>query len=865
MNDIDPEKYTPMMQQYLQIKKDYSEYIVFFRLGDFYEMFFQDAHIASKELEIVLTGRDAGQKERVPMCGVPYHSANMYIEKLINKGYKIAICEQTEDANASKKLVKREVVRLITPGTLTEEGTIDDKSNNFIASLSEGRKAYYLAYSDLSTGQNFIVSTPKDMELVMNEVFNLDAKELVVPSDINKTKLKTYTTQHGLVVSFSDQTSIPRTYKNLVSDIYDKETLTAFGRLINYLIDTQKKELLHLQKVEVFEAASYLKIDNHSIRNLELTETVRTQSRRGSLFWLLDECKTAMGSRYLKQTILRPLVDKEHIDNRFSAVEALNNDFISSEELAGFLKSVYDLERIIGRISFGNANGKDLVNLARSLSVVPNVRTIIDSVGNPYLLNQFTHIVDFTDVHALIEEAIVDNPPMTIKEGGIIKDGYSERLDELRDMAKNGKQWLKRFEEKERERTGISKLKIGQNRVFGYYIEVTKGQMDLVKDEFGYERKQTLTNSERYITTELKEKEAMIIGSEEDAIDLEYDLFIGIRNEIKAHITDLQHLARVLSEIDMLRAFSAVSMENDYVKPTINDEKIIDIKDGRHAVVETMLDDERFVANNTLMDNDTQILLITGPNMSGKSTYMRQTALSVIMAQMGCFIPAKEASVPIFDQIFTRIGATDDLSTGKSTFMVEMLEVGYALENATDDSLIILDEIGRGTATYDGMALAQAIIEYVHHKKKAKTLFSTHYHELTYLEDELARLKNVHVIAREEQGTIRFMHKVEAGPTDRSYGIHVAKLANLPKVLTSRAKDILAELEKNHGYNVIKPQTVDLFNYEEALTMEEQEADYEPIVRQLEDIDIESITPLKAMNILADVIQELNNKTKGQK
>ena len=857
MNILEQPSYTPMMQQYLEIKKDYSDYIVFFRLGDFYEMFFQDAIIASKELEIVLTGRDAGTKDRVPMCGVPHHAVNLYLEKLVDKGYKVAIVEQVEDPKAAKGIVKREVVKLVTPGTLTLDGSIDQKDNNYIVAIHEIKNGYILAFSDVTTGENYLEKVPYDINILFNEILNLNVKEVVIPSKLRNKLIKHYLNEYDLTISISDETDLPSYYRSLVNEVYDKELIQAFARLVNYLEKTQKQALMHLQKVMVFESNSYLRIDNNSKKNLELTETFRRQSRTNTLFWLLDKCSTAMGSRYLKQSIQRPLINTEHILKRYSLVESFNNNFITRSDLIEQLKRVYDLERIVGRISFGNCNAKDLVNLKKSLNAVPFIKESLKELNNDFANAINDNMPDLKDFRELIETAIIDNPPLSIKEGGFIKEGYNKTLDEIRNNANNSKTWIENFVETERERTGISKLKVGYNRVFGYYIEVTKGQLDLVKDEFGYVRKQTLSNSERYITNELKEKESLILGANEAMINLEYDLFLELREKSKEQTLKLQELAKTISELDMLIAFSIVSMNNRYIKPEIIEERIIDIIDGRHPVVE-MINEEVFVENSLKMNKKDQILLITGPNMSGKSTYMRQLALTIIMAQMGCFVPAKSAKLPIFDQIFTRIGASDDLSTGKSTFMVEMLEVNYALQNATKNSLILFDEIGRGTATYDGMALAQAIIEYCHHKINCKILFSTHYHELTYLEDDLKSLHNVHVKAKEENGTIVFLHKVVDGPTDRSYGIHVGKLAKLPNIVTNRANDILKELEENHGYNVIKPQTIDLFNYQETLSIQEEVDDkYNSIIEQLKELDILDITPIKAMNILNDVIEEI--------
>ncbi len=858
MNKTNQQAYTPMMQQYLEIKKDYTDFIVFFRLGDFYEMFFTDAIVASKELEIVLTGRDAGQEEKVPMCGVPYHAAALYIERLVEKGFKVAIVEQTEDPALAKGIVRREVIKLITPGTIIEEGAIDEKSNNFIGAIGETKTEYLLAYSDLSTGQNAIVTLPKDLDLLVSEIFNINAKELIVSSKFDRKKLLRYIENYPLTLSLCDNIDLPSYYRNLTSEIYDKDQLEAFARLVNYLISSQKRELMHFQKVQVFESNQYLHIDHNSKRNLELTETLRFGNRKGSLFWLLDHCVTAIGSRFLKQTILRPLIDPIKIEKRFSLIESFNENFIVREDLRTHLKSVYDLERIVGRISFGNANAKDLVNLSRSLKATPFIKADISKLKNSYADDIAMNLDTLTELSDLIERAIVSDPPLSVKEGGIIRQGYHETLDQIKFHASNGHDWLSEFEAKERDRTGIKKLKVGYNRVFGYYIEITKGQLELVDPSFGYERKQTLSNSERYITPELKEKETLILGSEEDAVKLEYELFVEIREIAKSHTSELQRLAKAIAEIDLVLAFAKISSEERFIRPTIIQERILDIQNGRHPVVEKLLDQDRYVENDLYMGEKTNILLITGPNMSGKSTYMRQLALQIIMMQMGCFIPATSAKMPLFDQIFTRIGAADDLSGGKSTFMVEMLEVNYALQNATDHSLILFDEIGRGTATYDGMALAQAIIEYAHQKIKCKLLFSTHYHELTYLEDNLKSLHNVHVMAKEEKGNIVFLHKVSNGPTDRSYGIHVAKLAKMPLALIERAKAILSELEKNHGYNIIKPQELNLFNFIEAVPEVAEETEhYQSIIDQLKAIDINALTPIKAMNILADAIEEL--------
>jgi DNA mismatch repair protein MutS len=859
--DKNVQSFTPMMQQYLEIKKDYMDFIVFFRLGDFYEMFFGDAAVASKELELVLTGRDAGQDERVPMCGVPFHAADVYIDRLVEKGFKVCVVEQLEDPALAKGLVRRDVIRLVTPGTIVGAGTVDEKSNNYIVSVGETKSGFILAYADLSTGQNCLVTTPRDADLMFGEILALQAREIVVGPKFPIRTIRRQLVEHPLTVTVATDDALPVLYRTLAAEIYDRNETETFARLVNYMVKTQRAELLHLQKVQRFEATGYLRIDAGSQKNLELLETYRFQNRKGSLFWLLDRCETALGSRLLRQTILRPLVDRARIQKRYSLVQTLTENFIASDDLRTSLRTVYDLERIVGRLSFGTANARDLVNLSRSLHAVPAIRNTMAGLGNAYASEIVAGVESLEDTAAAIDAAIVDDPPLSVREGGMIRPGHSDDLDRLRGDAVGGRDWISRFEAEERERTGIRKLRVGYNRVFGYYIEITRGQLDLVRDEFGYERKQTLANSERYVTPELREKEKLIVGSEEDAVSLEYELFCVLRDSVRGKTQELQRIARAIAEIDMVLAFAKVTVDNRYVRPDVIDGRAVEIIGGRHPVVEKMLEDERFVANDTVMGEKTGILLITGPNMSGKSTYMRQVALIVVMAQMGCFVPCVAARLPLFDQIFTRIGAADDLTGGKSTFMVEMLEVNNALQHATERSLVLFDEIGRGTATYDGMALAQAIIEYAHHRLKAKILFSTHYHELTYLEDDLKGLHNVHVLAREDKGRIVFLHKVEDGPTDRSYGIHVARLAKLPAAVVDRADAILAELERNHGSNVIKPQDTTLFNFEaEAAAVAAIPEDYEPVIEQLKELNVDELTPIKAMNILADVVAQLNKK-----
>ncbi len=853
MEYIDKSQYTPMMRQYLTIKEDYNDAIVFFRLGDFYEMFFTDAFLASRELEIQLTARDAGSKDKVPMCGVPHHAAESYIERLINKGYKVAICEQVEDPKEAKGIVRREVVRLITPGTFIESKS-DDIS--YIAAIGININNYTISYLDLSTGESYSVLLPKDLNILINELLQISPKEIVISNFFDETHLEKYIKSEGVVVSINNETDVPDVFLDIYKHLPSKEEQKTFKRLLNYIIKTQKRELMHFKKAIVLEASSFLKMDSNTIRNLELTETLRHSNRIGSLFWLIDKCDTALGSRYLKKQILRPLINKEVLETRYDTIVTLNNEFITKEEIKLLLKNVYDLERIVGRISYGNTNGKDLAQLRRSLSIIPDLKENLSKLNNPHT----SFLADSLDALPLflklLEDAIVDDPPLTIKEGGIIKENYNSDLDEIKNMSLNIKGWLKELEEKERIRTNIKKLKIGYNRVFGYYIEVPKSQIANVKDEFGYNRKQTLSNSERYITEELKQKETIILSSEEKSIMLEYELFIEIRDEARKQIQIIQKNANIISEVDMMIALSTISEDLNLIRPTLVDDNTIEIYGSRHPVVEKVLTETEFVPNDIILNKNTNILLITGPNMSGKSTYMRQMALTTIMAQIGSFVPAKSASIPVFDAIFTRIGAADDLVSGKSTFMVEMLDANNAIKNATKNSLILFDEIGRGTATYDGMAIAQSIIEYIHEKIKCKTFFSTHYHELTDLNKSLKTLKNVHVSAKDKDGSIIFLHKVKDGPTDKSYGINVASLAELPKGLIARAKIILVDLERNHQ-KLSESSSIDLFNFDDYDDSESSIKEENPIIKELKEVSIEELTPLEALNILNKIINKL--------
>lgn len=855
--------YTPMIQQYLKIKAEHQDAFLFFRLGDFYEMFFEDAKKASQELEITLTSRDGGAAEKIPMCGVPYHSASAYIEQLIKKGYKVAICEQTEDPKAAKGVVKREVVQLITPGTVMDGKGIHESENNFIASVSACSNGYGLALSDLTTGENLAVLIER-LEDVISEIYSVGAREIVVSGSLDADTVAQLRERCGATISIEDGETDE--HVTIIEHLNNEDITKTFLRLYTYLKRTQKRSLDHLQPVQVYELEEAMKIDLYSKRNLELTETIRSKNKKGSLLWLLDETKTAMGGRLLKQWIDRPLIRVNQIEERQEMVETLMSHFFEREDLRERLKEVYDLERLAGRVAFGNVNARDLIQLKESLKQVPGIKQLVASLAHDKAKERAKHIDPCGDVLELLEEALYENPPLSVKEGNLIKDGYNQKLDEYRDASRNGKDWIARLEQQEREYTGIRSLKVGFNKVFGYYIEVTKANLHLL-EEGRYERKQTLTNAERYITPELKEKEALILEAENNICELEYELFTELREKVKQYIPRLQLLAKQMSELDALQCFATISENRHYTKPEFSKDEV-EVIEGRHPVVEKVMDSQEYVPNNCMMGDNRQMLLITGPNMSGKSTYMRQIALISIMAQIGCFVPAKKAVLPIFDQIFTRIGAADDLISGQSTFMVEMLEAKNAIVNATKNSLILFDEIGRGTSTYDGMALAQAIIEYVHDHIGAKTLFSTHYHELTVLEDKLPQLKNVHVRAEEYNGTVVFLHQIKEGAADKSYGIHVAQLAELPGDLIARAQDILKELE--HSGNkpevpVQKPQVKEepaqLSFFDEAekpaetpkLSKKEKQ-----VIDAFKSLNILDMTPLEAMNEMYKLQKKLH-------
>ena len=844
-NEVDRSKISPMMLQYLEIKDNYEDSIIFFRLGDFYEMFFEDAAICSRVLELTLTGKNAGLDERVPMCGVPHHSATSYIDTLIDKGYKVAICEQLEDPKNTKKMVKRDVIQVVTRGTRLDDH-IDAKDNNFIASIYDFGYCYGISYSDISTGEFYVTLIDKKEEILVREVCKNNFKEIIVNDDMDRGIVNTLRTNFGVLVSIRKDMLEEDEYSYIYKDLKDERLITTIKHLLCYILENKKGELKHLQKAIFIKSNDHLLFDNNTKRNLELVETIRNRERQYSLLWLLDKTKTAMGSRFLKQNIESPLTNKEDINRRFDMIEVLQTEFILRDDLIKELDGVYDLERLVSRISYGNLNARDMIQLKNSLSHLPRIKEILEKLK----YNKTINTLD--EVYELLDKSINENAPIGLREGNLIKSGYNSELDEIKSISSGSKEFILSMEKEERERTGINNLKVGFNKVFGYYIEVSNGSKDKIKDEFGYERKQTLTNCERFITPLLKEKENIILSAEEKIINLEYKLFMGIREVVKRYISEIQSVSKVISEVDMLQSFSIVSEANKYVRPSIVSEKVIKMKDCRHPVVEKVMKDG-YVSNDVDMGVDTDILLITGPNMAGKSTYMRQTAITIIMAQIGCFVPCTSCTIPIFDKIFTRIGASDDLVSGESTFMVEMKEANFALSEATEDSLILFDELGRGTATYDGMSLAQAILEYIHDKKKSKTMFSTHYHELTVLEQDLDRLKNVHVAASEEDGKLTFLHKIKNGAIDKSYGIHVASIAHLPKSLINRALEILDVYEAKKVKKETFTQTSLFDNIEE----EQQE---NPLLEKIKNIKPLEMTPMDALSFVYEINKEASEE-----
>lgn len=850
---------TPMMKQYYEIKEQYPDAFLFYRVGDFYELFEDDAIKGAQILELTLTHRSNKTKNPIPMAGVPHLAVDTYVNTLVEKGYKVALCEQLEDPKKAKGMVKRGIIQLITPGTMMQERPDQAKDSNYLTSVISTNSGFGLAYSDLSTGETFSTHLA-DFEGVANELLSLQTREVVYNghlTDLNKDFLKkaNITVSEPVEVE-GEHAEISYVAQNLTNDAEIKAT----KQLVAYLLSTQKRSLAHLQVAQSYEPTQYLQMSHTVQTNLELIKSAKTSKKMGSLFWLLDKTSTAMGGRLLKSWIERPLLSVTEITRRQEMVQALLDDYFTCEKVIDSLKGVYDLERLTGRIAFGSVNAREMLQLAHSLGAIPEILNALLETSNPHLQNYAKQIDPLKGIHDLIVNTIVDNPPLPTTEGGLIREGVSEQLDRYRDAMNNGKKWLSEMESHEREVTGINNLKVGYNKVFGYYIEVTNSNKSKVPTD-RYTRKQTLTNAERYITPDLKEHEALILEAEAKSTGLEYDLFVKLREDVKKYIPALQKLAKQIASLDVLTNFATVSEQNNYVRPNFaTDKQEINVVNGRHPVVEQVMTAGSYIPNDVKMDQDTNIFLITGPNMSGKSTYMRQMALIAIMAQIGSFVPADSATLPIFDQIFTRIGAADDLISGQSTFMVEMSEANDALQHATKRSLVLFDEIGRGTATYDGMALAGAIVKYLHDKVGAKALFATHYHELTDLDQTLKHLKNIHVGATEENGKLIFLHKILPGPADQSYGIHVAQLAGLPHKVLREATTMLKRLEKQ-GASELQPasEQLDLFVPEEASAPAISD-DEKDVLDEIQNVYLADKTPLQVMELVAQWQQELKDK-----
>ena len=868
-------EFSPMMQRYLETKEEYKDCILFYRLGDFYEMFFDDAITASRELELTLTGKDCGQEERAPMCGIPHHAAEIYISKLISKGYKVAICEQLEDPKKAKGIVKRGVIRVVTPGTLVESNMLEERKNNFIMSIFKSGIYYGISVCDISTGE-FYSAEIKDnynFPMLLDEIARYTPSELLVNSmmsncqeEIGKIKERfenIYITNFNDKFFTSELNNINLRFNIVdnngkkVENIQDKTlAVSSINALVEYIEETQKTTLDHINKITVYQLSKYMALDINARRNLEITEKMRDKSKKGTLLWVLDKTSTSMGGRLLRRWLNDPLIDVKEINKRLSAVKELKDSIMLRGDVIENLKKVYDIERLAGKMAFGNANARDMITLKNSLYKLPDVKNILKGCKSDYLMELCERLDKLQDIHVLIENSIVDDPPMTIKEGGIIKLGYDEEIDKLKTAQTEGKNWLIQLEAEEKEKTGIKNLKVGFNKVFGYYLEVTKSFLEKVPDR--YIRKQTLTNAERYITEELKTLENQILGAEERVVNLEYEAFTKIRGEIAKNVRRLQTTSEVISTLDVLASFAQVAEDMNYCMPEVNDTGIIDIKNGRHPVIEKIMGVGTFVENDTYLDkNENRLAIITGPNMAGKSTYMRQVALITLMAQVGSFVPAESANIGVVDKIFTRVGASDDLSMGQSTFMVEMMEVATILKEATKNSLVILDEIGRGTSTYDGLSIAWAVAEYIADTEKcgAKTLFATHYHELTELENKIDGIKNYSIAVKEKGEDIIFLRKIVKGGTDESYGIHVAKLAGVPKVVTTKANEILRSLERK---NILTNKKVekqdkkqvegqfDMYNYKLA-----------EIAHEVDKINLNELTPIDALNTLVRIKEKM--------
>ena len=864
-----------MMQHYLATKSQYKDCILFYRLGDFYEMFFDDAITTSRELELTLTGKDCGQEERAPMCGIPYHAAENYISKLISKGYKVAICEQLEDPKLAKGIVKRDVIRVVTPGTVMESNLLEEKKNNYIMSIYKSGIFYGVTVCDISTG-DFRTTQIKDhnnFAMLLDEISRYSPAEIIVNPmmaecteeiDRIRERFEIYVTKLEESEFLGDYKVIDERYHlqddngEFVETIKDKGLCVAStSGLIKYLLDTQKNSLDHINTLKIYSTTKYMSLDINARRNLEITEKLRDKSKKGTLLWVLDKTSTAMGGRLLRRWLSDPLIDSKQINSRLDAVEELKNDLILKGDIIDLLKGVYDIERLAGKISYGSVNARELISLKNSVRQLPEIKKILSRTKSKMLVDLYESLDTLDDVYELIEKTIVDEPPISVKEGGLIKLGFDEEIDKLKTATTQGKNWLIELETREREATGIKGLKVGFNKVFGYYIEVTKSNINMVPDR--YIRKQTLTTGERYITEELKNLENQILGAEEKVVNLEYNAFVQVRDQIEKQILRVQKSASIVSSLDVLCSFATVADEQNYVKPIIDNEGIIDIKDGRHPVIEKILPSGSFVQNDTYLDKkDNRLSIITGPNMAGKSTYMRQVALITLMAQCGCFVPASYAKIGVVDKIFTRVGASDDLSMGQSTFMVEMMEVATILKEATSNSLVILDEIGRGTSTYDGLSIAWAVAEYISDSEKcgAKTLFATHYHELTKLEEKLEGVKNYSIAVKEKGEDVIFLRKIVPGGTDESYGVHVAKLAGVPQVVTKRANEILRSLERKSvlGEKVQEKENkqvasgqLDLYNYKLA-----------EIAHEIDKINIDELTPIQALNEIVKIKEKMS-------
>ena len=839
------EKYSPMIQQYLKVKEQYPDVLLFYRVGDFYEMFMEDAQTASRELDLILTGKNAGVKDRIPMCGVPHHAVSSYVQRLVQRGYKVAICEQLQDPKEAQGLVERDVIRVITPGTVMEEIS-DEKTSVYLAAVEDYGYGYALAIAEASTGENYVEDIDHKDSTLLQTLLRTNVREVVLPKDFREKMIQSLR-EHQVVISYCDDTRIKNEYLPLTEGLLKDYELHAYGRMLNYLEETQKHVLSHLQPATVEREEEVLRMDYATRLNLELSEPLHDTGKAITLWSFLDECRSAMGSRELRRRIERPLVEQDQIEARLDQVEWLMKNFMNRRKLRDAMSEIYDLQRLIARCAMNTANAVDCQRLTKTLAQVPDIFASVDTE----VFNDYRNIDPLQDLYIKLKDAFVDDPPLQISDGGMFRDGYNAELDEAREIQRSGKTFIASLEAKERERTGIRTLKIGYNKVFGYYIEISKAAAAQVQDDWGYVRKQTLTNSERFISAELKEKEDAILHAEENAIRIEKQLFQNILDEIRKYLVRLQKLAKALSDLDCTAALAEVSSKHGYVRPQFSDDEFT-VKNGKHPILDDLMKDPKYVANDIHMDEEERILLITGPNMGGKSTYMRQTALIVIMAQMGCFVPAKSCLMPLFDQIFTRIGASDDILSGQSTFMVEMNEANHALQEATPRSLILFDEIGRGTSTYDGMALAQAMIEYIAACVHAKTIFSTHYHELTSLADSIGCVRNVHVVVKEDNDEVTFLYKVKDGPAGHSYGINVARLAGLPDSVLDRAMDLQKELESKKRVVQQSYQLVE---------MKKENKEAEEIVDTLNAISTDDLSPREAWVMLND-LKEAAKKAK---